>query len=103
MGPREEAAVQAAVKAVEAHRRRNGGHRPHASHSAADVLERRLDGLDWESFRGRGYRLLREVARRRGFGQPDSTGGKPDDHGEIGAKFEEATESARRRLSRAGA
>lgn len=101
MTPREEAAVRTAVRAVWAHRRREGGHRARASHSAADVLSRRLDGLEWASFTGRGYQLLREVARRCGCTGRNTP--SPPAVDPSGAKFEDATFKARERLSRSRA
>lgn len=97
----EQGAVDAAVAAARAAAQRSG-HRARASRSAADVLDERLD-LDWSSFDSRGYRLLREVARRRGFGPREPADPRWDDHAEIGGKYEDRYSPARRRLARASA
>lgn len=60
MNPLEEAAIEAAVRAV---RRYEADGWVHGRDSAVDALEDALGPLDW-SFGGRGYRLLRKVAER---------------------------------------
>lgn len=103
MTPSEEAAVEAACAAVRAHRRREDGYRACAPRSAAEVLSARHDGpLDWASFDGRGYELLREVLRRVS-GRTEPEGGSPGEPKDAGIKYEERYEPARRRLARARA
>lgn len=98
MTPSEQAAVQAAVRAVWAHARQSG-HRTRASRSAADVLDERLE-LDWSRFDSRAYKLLREVHDRvSGLSAPK--GGVPDAPRDRGAKYEKRYSPARRRLARA--
>lgn len=98
---REEAAVEAAVAAACATTRRSG-RGPAPGPSAAAMLEARLE-LDWSSFNSRAYELLREVARRRGFGVPDPAGESPDEPKGAGIKYESRYSQARRRLARARA
>lgn len=94
MTPAEEAAVEAAVRAVHAFEARDGQFR---GTTAAEVLDERLD-LDWSSFTGRGYRLLRDVLERiHGPHRRASDRGASDRR--AGARFEDATAAARDRLS----
>lgn len=102
MKPGEQAAVEAAVRAVRAvraHRRRGSGYGSRSGSSAAEILDERLE-LDWVSFSSRGFELLREVSRRAS-GRARIEGGEPDDHAARGARYEERYSPARERLARA--
>lgn len=96
MNPREQAAVEAAARAVRDHRRRDSGYGSHSGSSAAEVLDARLE-LDWTRFDARGFELLRAVLRRAN-GQPELEGGDTDDHAARGASYEDRYEPARERL-----
>lgn len=99
MNAREKAAVEAAVVAARAVEARSG---EYGGRSPAEILSRRLDGLDWSGFDSRGYELLREVLRRVN-GRTEPAGGSLDDVQERGAKYESRYSPARARLSRARA
>lgn len=92
---RREAALRAAVRAVEAARASSGefrGKRPD------EVLEERLGPFDWGQFDSPGYRLLRDVLQRA---RPDRrAGGSADAVKKRGAGYEDRYSRARDRISR---
>lgn len=67
---RREAALQAAVRAVEAARTASGEFRGTRSD---EVLEERLGPFDWSSFDSPGYALLRDINERAGVGSGGGT------------------------------
>jgi len=88
-----EAAIQAAVEVVRDFEANGGGHRGRKPpRSSVAALENHLGPLDW-SFDGEGFRLLREVAARLGFGGRTSS---PDPAEERALCLYDATARARR-------
>lgn len=97
MSPDVEAALEAAARAAEAACATPGRYR---GTKPTEVLEDRLGPLDWSSFTGRGYRLLRALHARLSE-REGPTGGTPDGAKAPGAKYEAAYSRARERLVRA--
>lgn len=94
----EEDAVEAAVRAVRAGDRAPHGRGRCEGPTPVEALEARLGPLDWHSFGGRGYALLRAVHARLSDADAPQ-GGSPD--GDGGGRYEDSMSAARDRLSRA--